>query len=60
MWAITEAIVPPVVGNQVHIIPALSWVLGLSILTSVCVPLTALGMVVLLLQSVVPGGFVPC
>lgn len=30
MWAITEAVVSPVVGYQVHVIPALSLVLGLS------------------------------
>lgn len=60
MWAITEAVVPPVVGYQVHIIPALSWVLGLPVLTSVCVHLAPLGMGMLLLQAVVLGGFVPC
>lgn len=30
MWAITETVVSPVVGYQVHVIPALSLVLGFS------------------------------
>ena len=62
MWAITEAVVSPVVGYHIHVIPALSRVLGLSVLTSVCVPflLMPLGTVTLLLQAVVLSGFVPC
>ena len=62
MWADPEAVVSPVLGSQVHVIPALSQVLGLSVLTSVCVPflLTPLGTVALLLQAVVLSGFVPC
>lgn len=61
MRAVTEAIVSPVVGYQILVIPALFQVLGLSLLT-MCVPflLTPLGTVTLLLQAVVLCGFVPC
>lgn len=33
MWAIADAVVPPEVGYQVHVSPALSWVRGLCALT---------------------------
>lgn len=36
MWAVAEAVVSPVVGYQVLVIPALFQVLGLSVLTTVC------------------------
>lgn len=62
MQSVREAVVPPVVGYQVHVNSALSWGLGLSVLTSVNVPflLTPLGTVTLLLQAVVLSGFVSC
>lgn len=36
MWAVTEAVVSPVVGYQILVIPALFQILGLSVLTIVC------------------------